>query len=212
MDKKRTICKLNIIIIFSQLPIPNLGIGRCYNRKIKRGKIKMSFNDFDDQTVEEVVDLNSVQPVVEDPEENWFEEEEEEFDFDEPDFGEYTELDYDENTEVEIEEELDEPEASEVEVEVEELEEDEETETEDPEVVVEKEEVEEEPELEVEKQPKPKPNNKGKGNRKLTEDDVKAIRVEREEGSSYKVLAEEYGVSMTAIRNICIRNTWAHVE
>lgn len=45
----------------------------------------------------------------------------------------------------------------------------------------------------------------------LNEQQVLAIRAERQEGQSYRRLSEKYGVSKAAIRNICLRISWKHI-
>ena len=46
----------------------------------------------------------------------------------------------------------------------------------------------------------------------LNETQVLAIRAEREKGQSYHKLGLKYGVSKAAIRNICLRISWKHLE
>lgn len=45
----------------------------------------------------------------------------------------------------------------------------------------------------------------------LTEDLVKEIRLKREKGSTYQVLANEYNVSYGCITGVCQKRTWRHV-
>lgn len=49
-------------------------------------------------------------------------------------------------------------------------------------------------------------------NVKLTEEDVREIRSLREKGRTYRFIAESYGVSTSAIRDIIIRRNWKHVN
>ena len=48
--------------------------------------------------------------------------------------------------------------------------------------------------------------------KKLTADQVRAIRVRYEGGMTYAALAKEYGVHLTSIRQIVTRATWGHIE
>lgn len=50
------------------------------------------------------------------------------------------------------------------------------------------------------------------GNSKLTADRVRAIRVRAGSGDVYSRLAEDFGVSTSAIHQIVTRRTWRHVE
>lgn len=49
-------------------------------------------------------------------------------------------------------------------------------------------------------------------NSKLREEDVRAIRQLRKDGSAYASIARRFGVTKTAIRDICIRKRWSHVK
>ena len=47
---------------------------------------------------------------------------------------------------------------------------------------------------------------------KLTEDDIRRIRLRASTERGYRRMAEEYGVAGNTIRRIVLRRTWAHVE
>ena len=51
-----------------------------------------------------------------------------------------------------------------------------------------------------------------RANAKVTEEQVREIRAQREAGESYSKLAKEFGLTPTGVRNIVLRNTWKHVE
>ncbi len=46
---------------------------------------------------------------------------------------------------------------------------------------------------------------------KLTEEDVRAIRISRDAGATLRVLAEQYGVDQSCISLIALRKHWKHV-
>ena len=47
---------------------------------------------------------------------------------------------------------------------------------------------------------------------KLTDDDVRAIRVAYANGGSYRTLGAQYGMGRTTIRNIVKRTLWRHID
>ena len=57
----------------------------------------------------------------------------------------------------------------------------------------------------------PKSKGKGRGRRKLTEEAVRSIRNQADNGVTKDVLAKVHGVTVTCIWNIIKRNTWKHV-
>ncbi len=58
-----------------------------------------------------------------------------------------------------------------------------------------------------------KPRQKGilNGHAKLSEDDVRLIRVRHKEGSSIADLAREFGLVYVSIKDIIIRKNWSHI-
>ncbi|HDY86588.1 MAG TPA: hypothetical protein ENH82_00560 [bacterium] len=50
------------------------------------------------------------------------------------------------------------------------------------------------------------------GSAKLKEKQIKTIRGEKIKGDTYKVIANKYHVSLSAIQQICEKTTWKHVE
>ena len=46
---------------------------------------------------------------------------------------------------------------------------------------------------------------------KLTDDQVRAIRAERDAGATYRAIGRRYGVTPSNVHMICARITWAHV-
>lgn len=46
----------------------------------------------------------------------------------------------------------------------------------------------------------------------FTADEIRAIRIERAQGDTQRVVAERHGCSQSIVSNICSRKAWAHIE
>ena len=55
------------------------------------------------------------------------------------------------------------------------------------------------------------PRGTSSPNSKLTDDDVRAMRVRRAGGASFSQLAHDYGVCSRVVQRICARLSWKHV-
>ena len=57
----------------------------------------------------------------------------------------------------------------------------------------------------------PRSRGVGRYNAKLTDDDVRDMRLRRERGETYQSIAERYGKNISAVWHIIKRNKWKHV-